>query len=133
LDNYKRTEVRGTYGFQSLDEEPFLSGNISLEGGLKIANVSFPSPSQLSCGSNLENINALSCNVTKNLILFLEMSAEHFCRLINSVLDFHSNTTTSLRFLDNLQQVQKQCQYQDSRLTSNDLWLISKEVLDTML
>jgi hypothetical protein len=42
--------------------------------------------------------------VTKEFILFIEMSAKHLSGLINSMLDFHSNASTSLRFLDDLEE-----------------------------
>lgn len=38
--------------------------------------------------------------MTDQLILFVEMSAERFGRLIDRMLDLHGNATTSLRFLD---------------------------------
>jgi hypothetical protein len=40
VGNYKGTGIFGAYAFQSLDEEPFLSGDISLEGGLRIVSFS---------------------------------------------------------------------------------------------
>jgi hypothetical protein len=79
--------------------------------------------------SNLENINALSCDVTKEFIFFFEMSAKHLCRFINSTFDFHGDTCTNLRFLDNLRQVRKQYHCQDGILTLNGLRLISKDAL----
>jgi hypothetical protein len=79
--------------------------------------------------SNLENINALSCDMTKEFIFFFEMSAKHLCRLINSMFDFYGDACTSLGFLDDLRQVRKQYHCQDGMLTSNGLWLISKDVL----
>ena len=84
--------------------------------------------------SNLENINTLSGDVTIKFILFSEMSSEHLCRLINCMLNLHSNTTTGLIFLDNLGVVVLEtAPIPDGRLTSNDLWLISKDVLITDL
>jgi hypothetical protein len=128
VGDYKGAEILGTYGFKSLDEEPFLSGDISLEGGLRIVKVS-SKVSQYHVQSNLENINALSCDMTKEFIFFFEMSAKHLCRLINSMFDFYGDACTSLGFLDDLRQIRKQYHYQDGMLTSNDLWLISKDVL----
>lgn len=56
-------------------------------------------------GTNLEYIDTLPCDVAVDLILLVEMSAEHLGRLVNGVLDLDSDTTSSLRFLDDLGEV----------------------------
>lgn len=50
----------------------------------------------------LEDIDALSSNVAVDLILLVEVSSEHFRRLIDSMLNLDSNTTTSLCLLHDL-------------------------------
>lgn len=50
----------------------------------------------------LEDIDALSSNVAVDLILLVEVSSEHFRRLIDSMLNLDGHTTTSLCLLHDL-------------------------------
>jgi hypothetical protein len=47
----------------------------------------------------LEDIYTGPCDVTDDLVLVVEMTAEHLRRLVHGVLDLDSNATTCLRFL----------------------------------
>jgi hypothetical protein len=53
--------------------------------------------------THLQHINALASDVAKNFVLLVEVTAEHFRGLVHSMLDLHSDTSTSLAFLDDLQ------------------------------
>ena len=50
----------------------------------------------------LQNIDALPCYLTVNLVFVVKMPSEHLGRLIYGVFDLHRNTSTSLRLLDEL-------------------------------
>ena len=44
----------------------------------------------------LQDVDALPCDETVNLILVVEVPPEHFGRLIHGMFNLHRNTTTGL-------------------------------------
>ena len=50
----------------------------------------------------LHYVDALSCDMTQEFILFIKMSAEHLCRLIHGVFNLDGNTSAGLGLLHDL-------------------------------
>lgn len=53
--------------------------------------------------THLEHIDTCTRNVADDVIFLVEVTSKHLRRLIHGMLDFDCNSTTSLRFLDQLE------------------------------
>jgi hypothetical protein len=50
----------------------------------------------------LKNVNALTRNVTQNLVFLVEMAAKHLCGLVYSMFNLDRYTSAGLTLLDDL-------------------------------